>query len=290
MGASGTKLYSDDYACDVRADYIHKLRLGQSNEIATEELIKSNEFVVGDKEEEPTFWFALADTQWDYGRLEDYVKNKALYFLEETGELERWAESGEKQLNGWLETRKELKNKLLSPQPKEKKISSYRLYKCKWQLGDVYAYKFSGEYSREKEDFGKYIIFRKVSEDEWWPGHIVPVVTFYKWMGKTLPSLGELKNLPLLPQSYLPIAYVNHPNLKIEYKIKLIITTERMIPKNNLIFLGNICGNDLMPYNGEYHSYPYVSWKKFEFELLNQYCAWKDQSEETIKTNQGTLL
>ena len=31
-----------------------------------------------DDEEEPSFWFALADTQWKYGRLLPEVKEKAI--------------------------------------------------------------------------------------------------------------------------------------------------------------------------------------------------------------------
>lgn len=282
MGAFGTELYSDDYACDVRGDYIHRLKLGKTNEEATKELVTMNKEVMGDREEEPIFWFALADTQWDYGRLQDFVRNKALYFLQQTGDLQRWSDSGEKQLNNWKEMRKKLKNKLLSPQPKEKVVSSYRLYKCKWQLGDVYAYKFSGDYSEKNGDLNKYIVIRKVSEDEWWPGHVIPVITVFWWKGYDIPSLDILKNTPLLPQKFWPIAYDSNPNLEKEYKAKIIVSSERMIPKSSLTFLGNIPGDDLIPYKGHgfYHSYDCYEWRSFEQKILEQYYAWE-------KTNQN---
>ena len=90
VGAWGTSLYSNDTACDIRGDYIDKLKRGKTNEEATQELIDKNLDIIGDIEEEPLFWFALADTQWNYGRLLSEVKEKALYFLSQKNELQRW--------------------------------------------------------------------------------------------------------------------------------------------------------------------------------------------------------
>ena len=47
---------------------------------ATQELINSNRDIMGDVEEEPLFWFALADTQWNYGRLLPKGKRKSVVF------------------------------------------------------------------------------------------------------------------------------------------------------------------------------------------------------------------
>ena len=77
----GTSLYANDAASDIRGDYVDKLRRGKTNEEATRELIEKNREIMGDVEEEPLFWYALADTQWNYGRLLPEVKEKALYFL-----------------------------------------------------------------------------------------------------------------------------------------------------------------------------------------------------------------
>ena len=69
MGAWGTSLYANDATSDIRGDYVDKLRRGKTNEEATEEIIYENRDIMGDVEEEPLFWYALADTQWNYGRL-----------------------------------------------------------------------------------------------------------------------------------------------------------------------------------------------------------------------------
>lgn len=61
MGTWGTGLYSNDSACDIRGDYIDKLKRGKTNDEATQELINSNRDIMGDVEEEPLFWFALLE-------------------------------------------------------------------------------------------------------------------------------------------------------------------------------------------------------------------------------------
>ena len=283
MGAWGTTLYANDTACDIRGDYIDRLRRGKSNDEVTQELIYNNREIMGDVEEEPLFWFALADTQWNYGRLVPEVREKALWFLSQEEELKRWEESGEKQLNAWKATREKLQAKLLSSPPPEKKVSKYQIYKCKWQPGDVFAYRFSGDYSKEKGVFGQYIIFRKVSEDIEWPGHIVPVVHFYQWIGDDIPSLDEIKDIKLLPQKTRPTHYNYDPNKKKknEYLFSLSNTSARIIPKDNLTFLGNIPGDDLFPYPGFacpdkrlFLGYSGAIWKFFEKNILDQYFAW----------------
>ena len=59
MGTWGTGLYSNDSACDIRGDYIDKLKRGKTNDEATQELINSNRDIMGDVEEEPLFWFHI---------------------------------------------------------------------------------------------------------------------------------------------------------------------------------------------------------------------------------------
>lgn len=284
MGAWGTSLYANDTTCDIRGDYLDQLRRGKSNEETTKELILKYQELGGDPEEEPLFWFALADTQWNYGRLLPEVKEKALYFLGQDEELERWRESGEKQLKAWKNTLNKLEEKLRSPQPPEKKVSKYRLYQCKWKLGDVFAYRFSSEYSREKGFYGQHVVFRKVSEDTWWPGHIVPVVEVYKWIGEDIPPLNVLLNMRLLEQGFYPTALQNYPLLKKEFLIKLLSTSQRVIPKDNLSFLGNVPGDGLFPFCEPdfFTNYTAVGWEgqgynnSFEKYIIDMYLVWQN--------------
>lgn len=285
MGAWGTSLYANDTTSDIRGDYVDKLRRGKSNEAATQELIKANRDIMGDMEEEPLFWFALADTQWNYGRLLPEVKEKALFYLTQDKELERWKDSGQQRLNAWKRTLEALRAKLESPQPPAKKVSKYRLYQCKWRLGDVFAYRFTGDYSKATGFEGKYVVFRKVSEDTWWPGHIIPVVQVYKWMGDEVPSVDDLSEFELLPAFCYPFEFKKNPDRMVEYNIKLISTSQKAIPNDNLVFLGNMPGSDLMPFRGHdyWTGYGPVGWEssrynnRFEHYMIDMYLVWRDE-------------
>lgn len=284
MGAWGTALYSNDSASDIRGDYVDLLRRGKTNQEVVEILMQRSKEIFDDEEEEPLFWFALADTQWNNGRLLPEVKEKALFFLEQKEELERWKESGEKKVQAWQNTLNKLKAKLLTPQPPEKKIYKYRLYKCEWNLGDVFAYQFTGEYSKEKGFYQKYIAFRKVTETSWHPGHIVPVIQIYKHMFTECPQLESLFNLPLQEVCSYSTALQYNPKLQKQYKLTMISTSKKSIPQNNLTFLGNIPGEDLTPYQESRGYIPYdaVTWEKgpynnyLEKYIIDMYLSWKD--------------
>ena len=281
MGAWGTSLYSNDTTCDVRGDYVDKLKRGKKNEEATRELIEEYHDIMGNTEEEPLFWYAIADTLWNYGRLIPEIKEKALFFLEQEEELERWKESGRKQSEAWQKTLDLLRAKLETPQPEEKKVSQYRLFQCKWDLGDVIAYRFSSEYSKEKGFEGKYIAIRKVSEASWWPGHIVPVVQIYKLVSNSIPSINQLKKAQIL-SPYYP-SFWEKSNQEMEWLIKLVSESEKAIPQNNLTMIGNLPGDDLVPFRGhEYWTgYTAVGWEsskinnKFEQFVIDRYLAWQ---------------
>ena len=149
MGAWGTSLYANDTACDIKDDYIDKLKRGKDNEETVEIMMKEYSDVLKNEEEAPLFWFALANIQWDYGRLLPIVKEKALSYLKKEEELERWKNGDVNKLNAWLNTLNQLECKLNSPMPKEKVVRKYRFYQCSWKLGDVFAYQFKGEQNND---------------------------------------------------------------------------------------------------------------------------------------------
>ena len=185
MGAWGVKIYQDDVACDVKEEYVEALRKGISNEEITEKLIEEYTSYE-DEEEEAIFWIALSDTQWKYGRLKEEVKENALRVIENGIDLRKWEEDSK-----LLEKRKqvllELKEKLKSPQPPEKKVKGYGTpYKCEWKIGDVFAYPLKSEEAKELGFEGQYLIIIKTGETNWYPEHIIPVVKIKTTIIKTV--------------------------------------------------------------------------------------------------------
>ena len=81
MGTWGSELYQDDLAQETKDSFQDLLKKGKTTLEATEQLIRQNADVLNDVEEAPIFWFALADTQWELGRLLQDVKEKAIQVL-----------------------------------------------------------------------------------------------------------------------------------------------------------------------------------------------------------------
>ena len=276
MGAWGTGLYSNDVATDIRGDYIDALCFGKTNEAATQELLEKNKDIFG-TEDEALFWYALADTQWNYGRLLPEVKQRALFFIDNDTE-DRW--ETKKDQAAWQKTLEKLKEKLLSEQPQPKAIKLYQSFRCEWALGDVYAYRFESEYSKETGFYHNYVVFRKISECHDWPDTVIPVVQVYKWIGTDIPSLSELSSCGLLEMVYR----IHSSDIKENrvYNLKLSITSKRCIPQKRLTYLGNVSGNDLVPYKGPdyYFSYYSVNWSSkterlnFDHFIIDQYKRW----------------
>ena len=270
MGAWGTSLYSDDYACDIRADYKDRLRKGMSNKEAVQDILAHNTAVTG-TDDEPVLWYALADTQWEYGRLLPEVKEKALAFLDAEQDDERW------KTMELMEQRRQvlvkLKEKLLSPQPAEKKVRKYSYYRCPWKLGDVFAYQFHTEESEKYGVKGKYIVFRKITEDWCWPGHIIPTVSFYQWIGDEIPSLEDIRDLPVILTN--PSRYIVDERVK--YLFSLLVSSKRSVPSKYLTYLGNIQDQHLFdrPDISSSCRYEGRDWRIFEDIFLYHYAWWE---------------
>ena len=190
MGAWGYKLYQDDVTCDVKEEYIGYLKKGMTSEEAMNEDIDSWEAYDYEDYDTPLVWLALADTQWKFGRLTNEVKETAIKLMPKN--LELWKEN-EKLYSKRKKVLEELEVKLNSQQPEEKKIYIRKPYITDWQNGDTYAYKFDGEYAKEKGFYNKYIFFVKVDNDTWEDDCIIPRVHVYNVISDNILSIEELK-------------------------------------------------------------------------------------------------
>jgi hypothetical protein len=116
VGTSGAALFHDDTALDVRDQYRALLALGRSDP----EVVASirGERDDQDEEESAVIALALAAVQWEYGRLDDEIRERALEVIDSGLDLRRW--EGSPLLEKRRNVLGELRAKLLSPQPKRR--------------------------------------------------------------------------------------------------------------------------------------------------------------------------
>lgn len=115
MGTSGTSIFDDDIASDVREDFMGRLRQGYSPEESSKALLADWSESVNDSDDGPTLWLALAATQFEYGCLQGDVKQHAVAVIDNGSDLGRWHG---KELARRNKVLAELKEKLLGPQLK----------------------------------------------------------------------------------------------------------------------------------------------------------------------------
>lgn len=251
MGTWGHKLYDDDFASDIRDYYKEQYNKGKSNEEIVLALKEDNADSLTDEEEAPLFWFALADTQWDYGVDDVEARENALFHLRSKTDLQRWEEAGPSAVAKRAAILQKLEDKLQSPLPKLRKPKKTRSYHCQWKMGDVYAYPLESAYAEEKGLKGRYFVFHKIGEGPYYPEHIIPIVRVKITKGNTLPtSEEELNKLPYVQVSRNPFGRVfiapgkskedvsDQLNRFPSYTIRLINSSKRSIPKS-LIYIGN---------------------------------------------------
>ncbi|NMC56645.1 MAG: hypothetical protein GYA50_05440 [Eubacteriaceae bacterium] len=280
MGAWGASLYANDCTCDVKDTYMKFLEEQYSNEDAYQQTIEKLNEYFGDTDE-PLLWYALADTQWRLGRLMPEVKEKALYWIEKEGGIALWEESKSGGA-GWKKTLAKLKEKLNSPMPPEKIIKKpVDFIRNPWNIGDIYAYQFHSELSKETGLFGKYITFQKIADEEWGYGEIYSRVQMYDKVFDVLPALRDLDGIRILPfdnpdrfpprgqNDYWPL---NMNGVMIPYK-------KRDYPGKYLAFIGNQPDNANMPRS--YKSLASHYWENLEEDwLCVYYQAWREYTYE----------
>lgn len=155
MGTWGPNIYDNDFALDIREEYLTYLHKGLENDIATKKIQEEHELALLDTDDCPIFWTSLADTQWEYGRLLKSVKEKTIEVINKPIDEEYWgvlADKRTKYLN-------ELLDKLNSEQPKMKRIVRR---KTKLKSGDIFKFtalvRYFPDGSSEKQFcYGRYI-------------------------------------------------------------------------------------------------------------------------------------
>lgn len=208
MGTWGLGLYQDDIACCVKDEYINRLSIGQSNIVATQEMIKENHYLIQDNDDSSIFWFALADVQWRYGRLLPEVKDKAIKHIQSGIDLERWKDN-KVQYNKRKQVLENLLEKLNSPQPVERKVPMRICHKSIWKNGDILLYQLNSNKIVEHEWYQKYILLKVVGKvhdeilglpkEKYYDEY--DVVKIYNWIGKEAIDIEQIDKLKFLQEN-----------------------------------------------------------------------------------------
>ena len=139
MGTWGTGIYSNDIAADVKemcAEIFPFLSIEEGNKLIFDEyddLINSS--VIDN--EYASFWYALADWQWNHGVLSDLIKERTLELLYNYVGISDWVESACKpDVKKRKSVLDQLRKKLETPQP-PLKLPKVRLEKPKHKRGDI---------------------------------------------------------------------------------------------------------------------------------------------------------
>lgn len=80
MSAWGTKIFDNDFALDIKTDFIEMFSINMDILEIEKYLL---EYISNDEEAEVLcpFWTALAELEWQYGVLQEETKEKAKYII-----------------------------------------------------------------------------------------------------------------------------------------------------------------------------------------------------------------
>ena len=189
MGAWGPGLYSDDTTCEIRESFRSHLKMGLSHAEASAAILNDFESVIGDHQIACLVYFALADTQWKYGCLDQVVLSKALSMIEAGGDLAYWNENSQRDQRARSSVIASLKKKLLLPQPAlkdvKKKPERTPNYRLPAPLGSVYAYPLSD---------GSFALLKLVEHFNM-ETRFEPIFRLLPWKGLTPPAASALQDV-----------------------------------------------------------------------------------------------
>lgn len=199
MGTWGTGIYQDDLTCEIKDEYLNRLRVGMSNQEATQDLFAYNDEFLCSDEDYGIFTIALANIQWKYGKLLPEIKETALKYINSEIDYARW--SNEKTLKKRKQILSELAIRLNSTPPPEKKIQQLKLEKRMWNNDEIIIYKLSSQEFEKSKWYNKYVAFKVIGyvklrvgglPEEYFHEH--NVVEFYEYCWKNKPTLADIEN------------------------------------------------------------------------------------------------
>lgn len=198
MGASGTGIFDDDVACDIRAQFKRLLDEGKASDEATRVVLREWKEALADSDDGPVIWLALAATQARHGCLDAKVQVKALAVIDDGTDLVRWRETDDPallrsrtavlaRLRDKLEAASTATVRPARPAKKPKKKRPPNDPRATFPIGELFGYRMTS---------GKIILLHVI--DYYGNARVgwAPIVAVLDWRGKRIPPATDLLQIP----------------------------------------------------------------------------------------------
>lgn len=281
MGVWNFKLYSSDTSCDVRDTYLSYLKQQLDDKEAFQRTYAEYIDLIG-TDEEQWFWFALAESQWKYGRLDSEVKEKALYFINvqrvNCDSCEN-TQFGTKMKN-MLDM---LERTITSPMRPKKIFGKQEAYiHNPWNVGDMYAYQFHTPNMDKWGLLNKYILLQKIGDVEYYDNRTFSAIRVLNAVFDDVPAIEELPELQVLPLIYPPGVEGTPdtleefvPSFRWYLSAIMVLTRKADYPHKFLTFIGNL-PVERETYDANSMSTMFWQRNGMDIWLADYYVNWRD--------------
>ena len=221
---------------EVRNEYKSRRQNGASRAEAVEMLKDSYraELTEGKEDDAHLFWIGLAEGQCHYQELTAEVADEALAALAVLEQYD-WHLSMKD-----IQKRREMYSQ--APMPEKAKIRKSTKFRCKWNIGDTFAYQLKGAEVAECGLEGMSLLLRKVDEMEFHDGRIYPVVMLSVCPSNRLPvNTEEYNQYPLL---MLENRRSMEPRY-FEFRAELLVGSTRTLNQYDLKYVGNFADGQM---------------------------------------------
>lgn len=264
---------------EVKEEYIDLRSGGANRDQATQQLIQeyADELTKGANDDGLLFWIGLADGQYARKEITLEVAGQGIKALDLLTERRVPVAS--------LDINRRREHYSAAPMPERKVGKPRRKFQCNWNVGDTFAYQLSGPEAEEAGLAQKYVLLRKVDEDDFGDGRLLPIVTVSLWDGIPLPHTAEeFQQVPML--KICNGGRCDSPKWKNEYRAEMVIKNDKQLASMQLQFLGNF-QNIPMPDDEIIFTKPgYIMFLSIEFFERDICIFWKMHQYITRRSSQ----
>jgi len=141
MGAWGTGISSNDSYADVYDEFADLYNEGMDVPEITQRLVTKNREIIN-SEDSSSFWFAIANAQWEYKALDSYILSRVEKIIQSGEDITFWKAAGasEKDIKAREKVLSNFLLKIQTEKEKPKKRAKKKLHSSIFKKGDCLTY------------------------------------------------------------------------------------------------------------------------------------------------------